>query len=74
VLVINADDNNIGRIAIQLPRAKNACLPFSRPWICAVCERQGSEALMSGSGVHEVLVIPPFTSQTVDLAATKKMK
>ncbi|KAJ5275546.1 hypothetical protein N7497_011815 [Penicillium chrysogenum] len=70
VLVNNVDDNNIGRIAIQLLRAKNACLPFARPWICAVCGRQDSEALMDESGVDEVLVIPRSSSQTVDVAAT----
>ncbi|KAJ9481063.1 hypothetical protein VN97_g12443 [Penicillium thymicola] len=70
VLVNNVDGNNIGRIAIQLLRTKNACLPFARPWICAVCERQESEALMDESGVDEVLVIPPSSSKTVDLAAT----
>jgi NADPH:quinone reductase-like Zn-dependent oxidoreductase len=55
VLVNNVDDNNIGRIAIQLLGAKNACLPFARSWICAVCGRQESEALMDESGVDEVL-------------------
>ncbi|CAG8224619.1 unnamed protein product [Penicillium nalgiovense] len=70
VLVNNADDNSIGRIAIQILRAKNACLPFARSWISAVCGRQESKALMDESGVDEVLVIPPSSSQTVDLAAT----
>ncbi|CAG8113392.1 unnamed protein product [Penicillium nalgiovense] len=70
VLGINVDDNIIGRIAIQLLRAKSACLPFARPWICAICERPESEALRDESDVDEVLVIPPSSSQTVDFAAT----
>ncbi|KAI1828840.1 hypothetical protein CBS147337_10354 [Penicillium roqueforti] len=70
VLVINGDDSKIGRIAIQLLQAGNATPTFARPWICTVCERQGSEAFKDEMGVDEVLVIPPSSHQTVDLAAT----
>ncbi|KAJ6168295.1 hypothetical protein N7497_001138 [Penicillium chrysogenum] len=52
--VVDGDDSKIGRIAIQLLRAKNATLPFARPWIGAVCERQESEAFRDESGVDEV--------------------
>ncbi|KGO67560.1 Alcohol dehydrogenase superfamily, zinc-type [Penicillium italicum] len=70
VLVINGDDSKIGRIAVQLLRAETATLAFARPWICAVCERHGSEAFKRESGVDEILVSPPSPNQTVDLAAT----
>lgn len=70
VLVINGDDSKMGRIAIQFLRAETATLRFARPWICAVCERDGSEAFKHESGVDEILVIPPSSHQTADLAAT----
>jgi NADPH:quinone reductase-like Zn-dependent oxidoreductase len=68
--VVDGDDSKIGRIAIQLLRAKNATLPFARPWIGAVCERQESEAFRDESGVDEVFIIPRSSGQTVDLTAT----
>ncbi|CAG8131905.1 unnamed protein product [Penicillium nalgiovense] len=70
VLVIKGDDSKIGRIAVQLLRAETATLAFARPWICAVCQRHGSEAFKHESGVDEILVVPPSSHQTVDLAAT----
>ncbi|KAJ5288431.1 hypothetical protein PENANT_c169G04788 [Penicillium antarcticum] len=70
VLFINGNGSKIGRIAIQLLRAGNVAPAFARPWICAVCEREESEALKDEMGVDEVLISPPSSHKPVDLAAT----
>lgn len=44
--------------------------PFARPWICAINGSKVSERLKDELGVDEILVVPPSSTQTVDLAAT----
>lgn len=64
VMVTNARDNEVGRIAVQLLRAEKLFSQTARPWICVTCTPAEEQAIRQGWDVDEVLVIPHLPTQS----------
>ncbi|KAJ5084470.1 hypothetical protein NUU61_009049 [Penicillium alfredii] len=63
VLITNARDSEVGRIAVQLLRA-NKLFPASvRPWLCVSCTAAEEAIVRRDWDVDEVLVIPHLPTQ-----------
>jgi NADPH:quinone reductase-like Zn-dependent oxidoreductase len=58
ILVTNARDNEVGRIAVQLLRAKPLFPPTVRPWICVTCTEAEEAIITQEWDVDGVIVIP----------------
>ncbi|KAJ5818711.1 hypothetical protein N7474_004302 [Penicillium riverlandense] len=68
VLVTNARDNEVGRLAVQLLRT-DKLFPV-RPWICVSCTATEADIVQREWDVDEVLVIPHLPARNeCDLAA-----
>lgn len=63
VLVTNARDSEVGRIAVQLLRAEKLFPPTVRPWICISCTAAEEEVVRHDWDVDEVLVIPHLPAE-----------
>lgn len=63
VLVTNARDSEVGRIAVQLLRADKLFNHISRPWICVTCTGAEEEIVRRDWDVDEVLTIPHLPAQ-----------
>ncbi|CAI7580890.1 unnamed protein product [Penicillium glandicola] len=62
VLVTNARDNDIGRIAVQILRA-DSLFPFPvRPWICVTCTQVEADIIEKDWEVDEIVIIPHLPS------------
>ena len=71
VLVTNARDSEVGRIAVQLLRAEKL-FPTTvlRPWICVTCTVAEETVLRDDWNVDEILVIPHLpTKEECDLGS-----
>jgi NADPH:quinone reductase-like Zn-dependent oxidoreductase len=70
VLVTNARDSEVGRIAVQLLRADRLFALDMRPWICVTCTSAEESIIREGWDVDEVLVIPHLpTRDECDIGA-----
>lgn len=70
VLVTNARDSEVGRIAVQLLRAEKLFSSEMRPWICVTCTPAEESIIRQGWDVDEVLVIPHLpTASECDIGA-----
>ncbi|KAJ5672222.1 hypothetical protein N7507_001349 [Penicillium longicatenatum] len=70
VLVTNARDSEVGRVAVQLLRADKMFSPKVRPWICVTCTVAEQIAIRDDWMVDESLVIPHLpTKEECDLGA-----
>ncbi|KAJ6093080.1 hypothetical protein N7486_008369 [Penicillium sp. IBT 16267x] len=68
ILVTNARDSEVGRVAVQLLRAKKLFPPRIRPWICGTCTEAEQNVLRDECMVDETLVIPHLpTKEECDL-------
>ncbi|KAJ5715809.1 uncharacterized protein N7483_012990 [Penicillium malachiteum] len=71
ILVTNARDSEVGRVAVQLLRAEKifpSSLP--RPWICVTCTVAEETVLRGDWSVDEILVIPHLpTKDECDLGS-----
>lgn len=63
VLITNARDSEVGRIAVQLLRAERLFPVSVRPWICASCTPAEEQTVRQDWDVDEVLVIPHLPEQ-----------
>ncbi|CAG8940224.1 unnamed protein product [Penicillium salamii] len=62
VLVTNARDNEIGRIAVQMLRAETLFPVQVRPWICVTCTPPEADIIERDWKVDEIIVIPHLPS------------
>ncbi|KAJ5638866.1 hypothetical protein N7528_001256 [Penicillium herquei] len=71
ILVTNARDSEVGRVAVQLLRAEKlfpSTLP--RPWICVTCTVAEESVLREDWSVDEILLIPHLpTKEECDLGS-----
>ncbi|KAJ5087383.1 hypothetical protein N7456_010999 [Penicillium angulare] len=69
ILVTNARDSEVGRVAVQLLRAEKLFPVTSpRPWICVTCTVAEETVLRDDWTVDEILVIPHLpTTEECDL-------
>lgn len=68
VLVTNARDSEVGRVAVQLLRADKLFPPKVRPWICVTCTEAEQTVVRDDLVVDETLVIPHLpTKEECDL-------
>ncbi|KAJ5748193.1 uncharacterized protein N7511_009889 [Penicillium nucicola] len=58
ILVTNARDNEVGRIAVQLLRAETLFPATMRPWICVTCTKAEEGIITQEWDVDGVIVIP----------------
>ncbi|KAJ5911436.1 uncharacterized protein N7473_000739 [Penicillium subrubescens] len=58
VLITNARDSEVGRIAVQLLRAEKLFTFPERPWICVTCTPMEADIVRGSWDVDEVIVIP----------------
>lgn len=63
VLITNARDSEVGRIAVQLLRADKLFNHISRPWICVTCTAAEEEIVRRDWDVDDVLIIPHLPAQ-----------
>lgn len=63
VLITNARDSEVGRIAVQLLRADKLFNHISRPWICVTCTGAEEDIVRRDWDVDEVLIIPHLPAQ-----------
>lgn len=63
VLVTNARDSEVGRIAVQLLRADKLFEHAARPWICVTCTAAEEGILRQDWDVDEILMIPHLPAQ-----------
>jgi NADPH:quinone reductase-like Zn-dependent oxidoreductase len=62
VLITNARDNEIGRIAVQILRV-DALFPAPvRPWVCVTCTPAETEIIENDWKVDEIIVVPHLPS------------
>jgi NADPH:quinone reductase-like Zn-dependent oxidoreductase len=62
VLITNARDSEIGRIAVQLLRAETLFPAPVRPWLCVTCTPAEVEIIENDWNVDEIIVIPHLPS------------
>ncbi|KGO71682.1 Alcohol dehydrogenase superfamily, zinc-type [Penicillium italicum] len=62
VLVTNARDNDIGRIAVQILRADSLFPMPVRPWICVTCTQVEADIIEKDWEVDEIVIIPHLPS------------
>ncbi|KOS43454.1 hypothetical protein ACN38_g5667 [Penicillium nordicum] len=62
VLVTNARDNDIGRIAVQILRADSLFPRPVRPWICVTCTQVEADIIEKDWEVDEIVIIPHLPS------------
>ncbi|KAJ5615927.1 hypothetical protein N7537_001041 [Penicillium hordei] len=62
VLVTNARDNDIGRIAVQILRADSLFPMAVRPWICVTCTQVEADIIEKDWEVDEIVIIPHLPS------------
>jgi NADPH:quinone reductase-like Zn-dependent oxidoreductase len=62
VLITNARDCEIGRIAVQILRAEVLFPGQVRPWICVTCTPAEAEIIENDWKVDEIIVIPHLPS------------
>ncbi|KAG0159191.1 hypothetical protein PDIDSM_6712 [Penicillium digitatum] len=62
VLVTNARDNDIGRIAVQILRADSLFPMPVRPWICVTCTQVEADIIERDWEVDEIVIIPHLPS------------
>ncbi|KAJ5913656.1 hypothetical protein N7504_002539 [Penicillium tannophilum] len=68
VLVTNARDSEVGRVAVQLLRADKLFPPKVRPWICVTCTVAEQAVVRDDPMVDETLMIPHLpTKEECDL-------
>ncbi|KAJ5947201.1 hypothetical protein N7466_000216 [Penicillium verhagenii] len=68
ILVTNARDSEVGRIAVQLLRAEKLFPARVRPWICVTCTVAEQTAIRDDWMVDQTLVIPHLpTKEECDL-------
>ncbi|OGE57834.1 hypothetical protein PENARI_c001G06970 [Penicillium arizonense] len=58
LLITNARDNEVGRIAVQLLRAETLFPATVRPWICVTCTKAEEGIIRQEWDVDGVIVIP----------------
>lgn len=58
VLITNARDGEVGRIAVQLLRAEKLFNHSARPWICITCTAAEEDIVRQEWDVDEALIIP----------------
>ena len=58
VLITNARDSEVGRIAVQLLRAEKLFTFPERPWICVTCTPMEADIVRGSWDVDEVVVLP----------------
>ncbi|KAJ5364240.1 uncharacterized protein N7496_009953 [Penicillium cataractarum] len=58
VLITNARDSEVGRIAVQLLRAEKLFTFPERPWICVTCTAMEADIVRGSWDVDEVVVLP----------------
>ncbi|KAJ5444048.1 uncharacterized protein N7458_007920 [Penicillium daleae] len=58
VLITNARDSEVGRIAVQLLRAEKLFSFAERPWICVTCTPMEADIVRGSWDVDEVIVLP----------------
>lgn len=58
VLITNARDSEVGRIAVQLLRAEPILGSSKRPWICVTCANTEDDIVRGTWDVDEVIVLP----------------
>ncbi|KAJ5477094.1 hypothetical protein N7539_007238 [Penicillium diatomitis] len=58
ILITNARDSEVGRIAVQLLRAEMIFPSSERPWICVTCATTEEEIVRGSWDVDEVIIIP----------------
>jgi NADPH:quinone reductase-like Zn-dependent oxidoreductase len=63
VLVTNARDNDIGRIAVQILRADSLFPAPVRPWICVTCTQVEADIIEKDWDVDEIVIIPHLPSR-----------
>jgi hypothetical protein len=63
VLVTNARDNDIGRIAVQTLRADSLFPAPVRPWICVTCTQVEADIIEKDWEVDEIVIIPHLPSR-----------
>jgi hypothetical protein len=69
VLITNARDNDIGRIAVQILRAESLFPQPVRPWVCVTCTQVEAEILEKDWQVDEIIIIPHLpTPEECDIA------
>ncbi|KAJ5908962.1 hypothetical protein N7495_001644 [Penicillium taxi] len=69
ILVTNARDSEVGRVAVQLLRAEKLFPEITRPWICVTCT-EAEEAAIKEWDIDEILIIPHLpTREECDLGA-----
>jgi len=69
VLITNARDSEVGRLAVQMLRAQKL-FPAVRPWICVTCSPAEEHIVRGGWDVDGVIVIPHLPAlNECDLAA-----
>lgn len=61
VLITNARDSEVGRIAVQLLRAEKLFTFPERPWICVTCTPVEADIVRGSWDVDEVIVLPNVT-------------
>ncbi|KAJ5163347.1 uncharacterized protein N7500_005177 [Penicillium coprophilum] len=62
VLVTNARDNDIGRVAVQILRADSLFPTAVRPWICVTCTQVEADIIEKDWEVDEIVIIPHLPS------------
>jgi NADPH:quinone reductase-like Zn-dependent oxidoreductase len=62
VLITNARDSEIGRIAVQILRAEPLFPASVRPWVCVTCTPAESEIIEDDWKVDGIIVIPHLPS------------
>ncbi|KAJ5384801.1 hypothetical protein N7517_002712 [Penicillium concentricum] len=62
VLVTNARDNDIGRVAVQILRADSLFPTPVRPWICVTCTQVEADIIEKDWEVDEIVIIPHLPS------------
>lgn len=62
VLVTNARDSEVGRLAVQMLRAEKL-FPGVRPWVCVTCSPAEERIVRGGWDVDGVIVIPHLPAE-----------
>ncbi|KAJ5468535.1 Alcohol dehydrogenase superfamilyzinc-type [Penicillium sp. IBT 31633x] len=69
VLITNARDNDIGRIAVQILRAETLFPDIVRPWVCVTCTQVEADIIEKDWQVDEIIIIPHLpTPDECDIA------
>ncbi|KAI2745352.1 hypothetical protein DTO013E5_1464 [Penicillium roqueforti] len=62
VLITNARDSDIGRIAVQILRADSLFPIAFRPWVCVTCTQVEADIIEKDWEVDEIVIIPHLPS------------